>query len=336
MKKFIFPVVTILIIVALFLVNYFQQRVPENPKNTLGNTSGNLQNGGLFCEHNGKIYFSNPSDEGRLYVMDKDLSVSECLSDDTAMQINAAGNFLYYSRRNDTRKKDSGNIFIFKNVGLYRMTLEGKRPKTLYNDAVGYSLLSGNYLFYQHYSDEKRTECYRTDITGKNSQKIHNDLILPAVSMDNRIFYTGVSEDHYIHSMNHDGGEDQVVFEGNCAQLISDGERFYFLDLNNNYGISCVNKDGSGYTQLVSEFISTFNISADGQTLYYQVDGGDHNGIYSFDLDTQTQSLVASGDYNSIHTTSQYVFYKDFHTEKFYVMEYGEDPEPFTPEKIED
>ena len=53
MKKFIFPIVTILIIAALVLVNYFQQRVPENPGNTLGNTSGNLQNGGLFCEHNG-------------------------------------------------------------------------------------------------------------------------------------------------------------------------------------------------------------------------------------------------------------------------------------------
>ena len=336
MKKFIFPIVTILIIAALVIVNYFQQRVPENPGNTLGNTSGNLQNGGLFCEHNGKIYFSNPEDEGRLYVMDEDLSVLDCLSDDTAMQINAAGNFLYYSRRNDTRDKDNGSIFVFKNVGLYRMTLEGKRPKTIYDNAVGYSLLSGNHLFYQHYSDEKRTECYRTNITGKESAKIHNDLILPAVSRDNRIFYTGVSEDHFIHSMNYDGGDDKVIFEGNCANLISGDDKFYFLDLDNDYGISCVNADGSGYTQLVSEFVSSFNLSADGRTLYYQVDGGSHNGIYSFDLDTETQTLIARGDYNSIHTTSQYVFYKDFHTEKFYVLEYGKEPEAFTPEKIED
>lgn len=336
MKKFIFPVVTILIIGALVLINYFQQRVPENPEGTLGNTSGNLLNGGLFCEHSGKIYFSNPSDEGRLYVIDKDLSVLDCLSDDTAAQINAAGNFLYYSRRNDTREKDTGSIFIFKNVGLYRMTLEGKRPKTIYDNAVGYSLLSGNNLFYQHYSDEKRTECYRTNISGKDSVKIHNDIIVPAVSRGNRIFYTGVSDDHFIHSMNSNGGDDQILFEGNCASLISDGDKFYFLDLDNNYGISCVNADGSGYTQLVSEFVSTFNISAEGRTLYYQVDGGDHNGIYSFDLDTQTQSLIAEGDYNSIHTTSRYVFFRDFHTEKFYVMTYDGEPEAFTPEKIEE
>ena len=32
-----------------------------------GSTAGNLYNGGLFCEYDGTVYFSNPSDGGKLY-----------------------------------------------------------------------------------------------------------------------------------------------------------------------------------------------------------------------------------------------------------------------------
>ncbi len=43
-----------------------------NNDNAVGNTSGNLLNGGLFCEYDGKIYFANPNDYNRLYVMNSD------------------------------------------------------------------------------------------------------------------------------------------------------------------------------------------------------------------------------------------------------------------------
>ena len=33
-----------------------------------GNTASNLYNGGAFCEYDGTIYFSNPSDSWKLYL----------------------------------------------------------------------------------------------------------------------------------------------------------------------------------------------------------------------------------------------------------------------------
>ena len=52
----------IILIAGLFTVTYLTGRVPMNDENTTGNTAGNLNNGGLFCESDGKVYFANAYD----------------------------------------------------------------------------------------------------------------------------------------------------------------------------------------------------------------------------------------------------------------------------------
>ena len=79
MKKTLRTVLVIVIIIAiiglLVLVRALGDRsvlIPENDPATIGNTPGNLYNGGTFCEADGKVYFSNPYDGGTIYVMNSD------------------------------------------------------------------------------------------------------------------------------------------------------------------------------------------------------------------------------------------------------------------------
>jgi hypothetical protein len=95
-KKIIFSVCGISIIIALFLISYFMNKTYYNDPSVLGNSSGNLFNGGLFCESDGKIYFSNPNDEGRIYSMDEDFTNFKKLSSDTGNYLNVAGKYIVY------------------------------------------------------------------------------------------------------------------------------------------------------------------------------------------------------------------------------------------------
>ena len=52
-----------------------------------GNTAGNLYNGGLFCESDGTIFFSNPSDGGKLYSMDSNGQNLKKLSNDAELNV---------------------------------------------------------------------------------------------------------------------------------------------------------------------------------------------------------------------------------------------------------
>ena len=46
----------VIIVGALAIVG---DRIPDNPPETVGNTAGNLNNSGYFCEYDGKVYFAN-------------------------------------------------------------------------------------------------------------------------------------------------------------------------------------------------------------------------------------------------------------------------------------
>ena len=62
----------ILLIAIIGVAAFFRGRTAPVPEGTLGNTAGNLNNRGLFCEYNGKVYFSNAYDDGTLYSMNPD------------------------------------------------------------------------------------------------------------------------------------------------------------------------------------------------------------------------------------------------------------------------
>ena len=76
MKKNLKPIIIFILILiiagGLSFLSYRGNKIPSNPEGTIGNTAGNLNNGGLFCEYNGRIYFANPKDSNCLYSMNVD------------------------------------------------------------------------------------------------------------------------------------------------------------------------------------------------------------------------------------------------------------------------
>ena len=59
MKKTITIIIVVLVIAAAGVGGFFilrRTRLVHNNDNAIGNTAGNLINGGLFCEYNDKIY----------------------------------------------------------------------------------------------------------------------------------------------------------------------------------------------------------------------------------------------------------------------------------------
>ena len=71
-KQILIIFITLLVVAILGVLALNANKVKLNKTNVVGNTAGNLNNGGLFCEQNGLVYFSNPYDGGALYSMKPD------------------------------------------------------------------------------------------------------------------------------------------------------------------------------------------------------------------------------------------------------------------------
>lgn len=328
MKKVITVLVIIAIIVTFGIVYYMNTRIVYNDESVYGNTSGNLLNGGLYCEENGKIYFSNENDRGNLYVMDNDCTNFKKLTDDMSSHINVAGKYIYYSRKNNERDPATESIFVFSNVGIYRINKSGSAIACLYNDPAGAIFLAGNYVYYQRYSEKEKPtglSLFKVKIDGKDNTLLSKDPINPIAIQNDVLYYTGTDRDHNIYRMDLSSGSSSLLYEGNAAYCVVQDNYIYFMDQENNLAITRMNLDGSNVTTLIEEKTSTYNISLDGTYIYYQIDEGENNGLYRYNSKTGISQLITSGYYNSIHVTSSYVFFREFNTNIVYMISSGAD-----------
>lgn len=333
MKKNLLTILAILAIVALVLLSYRSKKTVYNDANTVGNTSGNLLNGGLFCENDGHIYFSNPKDEGRLYLMDNTLSIFTKLSEDTPTNINAAGKYIFYGRHNQNQVQDNDNVFQVSQTGLYRIDKSGKNTKTIYDKVVNSISLYGNTLYFQHNTDSG-IGVSKIDIDKSNEQLLFQDPILPYVVTDNILYYVGTNKEHNIHTKNLSTEENLVLKEGNFAFLTESGGNLFFLDLKQDHALCYMPLDTEEISVLVEEPTSTYNTSLDGRYLYYQIDNGTDNGIYQMNVKRNEVICMKKGNFTAIHTTGNYIFFREFNKDTYYYAKHDTptDIQIFEPE----
>lgn len=311
----------LLIILGIGIITLFLRlnrvKMYDDPS-TVGNSSANLLNGGFFAENGNTIYFANPYDQNTLYSMNQDLKKIKKLNGDNVSYINAADPYLFYTRRNDKKKHDADALLNLNTTGLYRTNKKGSEQRVLYNGATQGLCLLGNSIYYQHYDKEKGLQLYSVRIDGDNETMLLEESVSSNCIQDNTIYFTGMQNDHYIYSMNTDGTNKQVIYDGNCTSLSLVDNWLYFMDMANDYTLCRIRTDGSELTRLTPQRIATYN--TDGSTVYYQVDNGSDNGLYSMELDSGTSHLLQTGNFNYIHLLSNYLFFETYDASAAYVM----------------
>ena len=60
--KITLGIIIIALIIGIGALLMLSQRIVMNPEGTVGNTAGNLNNDGRFCEYDGTVYFLNSFD----------------------------------------------------------------------------------------------------------------------------------------------------------------------------------------------------------------------------------------------------------------------------------
>lgn len=332
MKSKIIPVFFLIVIVISVIATYYSKQTVYND-DVLGNTSGNLLNEGLFCEYDGKIYFSNPSDEGRLYVMNNDLTDFKRLTNDTATCINVAGKYIIYGRHNEKQLKTSDNVFSQSNIGMYRIQKNGKNMKTLFDAVVNIVNLAGNTVYYQKNTPTGFSVC-QINIDKSEEDTLIEDPIFPYAIENGFLYYSNVNGNHYINRINLQTKEKEVLKEGNFAFVTIAAGQLFFLDLENDHALSCMNLQDNTITTLLTDPVSTYNVTSDGSYLYYELDNGTDNGIYCMNLKTNDIVCLKLGNFKNINLTNKYVFFQELDSNTTYMspLSSKEQAKEFHPE----
>lgn len=306
-KRIIIGVIVTLLLVSLFTVMIFVNRVPMNPEGTVGNTAGNLNNSGLFCEYNGTIYFANSYDGSSLYAMNPDESNIRKLNSLEVQNILAGGKYLYYFQTGSTSTSGFGQVQGRRSFN--RCSLNGKDVTTLTTDVVVMAQLVNNYL-YMLISTNSGPSFYKMKIDKTDKTELAALSINPACARDGVIYYNGVETDHYLYALNTANDTLSEVWAGNLWYPVLSDNYVYYMDVAENYRLCRYSLSQGVVEVLTNDRVDCFNVGSG--YIYYQRNNSTTPQLICMRADGSNAFVVAEGNYTDINMTSQYVYFRAF------------------------
>ncbi len=308
-KNILIFVITVIVFAALMLIAVLIARVPLNDEDTVGNTPGNLNNGGYFCEADGRVYFANAYDEYALYSMDSNESNIKKLNDGAYSCLNVGGDYLYYSMLGKSDGYDLG--FIGTTYGIYRSNLKGRKVTGLDRCHIVNMQLCGNYIYYEKYDNKEAVSLEKIKINKKDRQTVAPKAIInPNCYVNGTIYYNGDDKDHYLYALDTATDTSRVVWEGDLWNPVVQDGYVYYMDVGNDYCLCRYSLYDNVVEVLTKDRIDTFNVYDN--YIYYQVSSPTSPALKRMLTDGSSPETVKEGVFQNINITSQYVYFNAF------------------------
>ena len=310
-------VIIILSVFFLFLGGLFgwgvlKDYLYNNPEDMTGNTTGNLNNGGYFCQVEDKVFFANAYDSGKLYSMNVDESDIKKLSDSIVSSINADNTYIYYVMSDVVPLSGMGG-FSVPMLGVYRAEHNGKQTKCLDRVSVGVMKLLGNSLYYQRYEDKKLKTMQGMDIRTRDGEALLDFPANPAAAAGTGIYYSGVTEDHNLYRYDIATGSSTLVYEGNVWNPDAQGGFVYFMNVEDGYTICRYDVAAGEVQTLTQDRVDSYLVC--NNIIFYQRNSETEPALMAMNTDGSGATVIAEGNYNSLNATSKYLYFMEFGNE---------------------
>ena len=310
MKKNLKPILIFIIILilagGLAFLSYWSEKIPANPDGTIGNTAGNLNNGGLFCEHEGRVYFANPEDSNCLYSMTVDETDVQKLYAGNVCNILTGGEYVYYFMREPVGTS-LDNLRV--SHAFFRSELDGEKTKIMTKDVVIHTQLVNDTLYILTV-DKKGAVFYRMNTDRSHYKELERNDINPSCAYDGMIYYNGTLLNHYLYAHDTKTDTSNVLWKGNLWYPVLEGNYFYYLDVENNYRLCRYDYTKEVVEILTHDRVDCFNVGSG--YIYYQCNSKEEPALKRMQLDGSDVTIIAEGNYTAIHMTSKYVYFKEF------------------------
>lgn len=308
-RNAIILILVLIILTCLLILGALNGKVHKNDSYTTGNSAGNLNNNGLYCEQGGRVYFSNPYDDGFLYSMKPDESDVKKELSVAVQSINVDKERIYYGLSG--KSTGSGLGYIRKATGMFSVKKNGTGSIAYTQDPVGIIALCGNKLYYQHYTKTTGTDLDCITIGKKDNHTVVENMVSPASVDSGYVYYAGASEDMYLYSLDSLTDTSTVLYEHQMYNPIYMNGYVYYIDLETNYQLHRYSIMSGEDVTLTTDRVDMFNIYSN--MIYYQRDSSSADAaLMRMTTEGLDNEVVVAGIYCDINITSEYVYFHAF------------------------
>lgn len=285
-------------------------KVSKNPAGTVGNSAGNLQNGGLYCESEGVVYFSNPYDNHFLYAMNSDETNCHRVNTSMVRLINSGKEDLYYYQYDTAGSDEYG--FISNLGGLFRSSKKGGRTVCLKKNTIGGALLIDNTIYYLNYKNKGGYDLYRIGVDKTKDELVLDGIVDPSCYSNQSIYYQvqDSKEEHHLYRYDLSSQTTEPVFAKDIWYPQAFGSFIYYLDIHNNYALCRYDTMTGSDVTLVSDRIDCYNVT--GEYIYFQVNSKEDPYLGMITYDGSNKTRIASGNFTNLNATTKYLYFNAF------------------------
>lgn len=306
-KILLFGVIALLVGIAVFSA-IFKTRHAKIPAGTVGAMAGNLNNDGLFCEYDGKVYFSNIYDSGCIYSMNPDQTDIKKVFNISAKYINAGGDYLFFY--GDTIAASKGLGSVVGKPGMFMMGTDGKHLKALTKITSQSMLLVDNNIYYQTYKPSTGTEFAKLDLKTMESTILIDHMVTPSSYYGGSIYFNGTENDHHLYALNLTTEAINDIWGGDIWNPIVQNGYVYYMDVMNDYRLCRYSLNENVIEILSKDRLDFFNVY--GNIIFYQKSSQTSPALKRINIDGSGDEVIAKGVFNSINVTSTYTYFKEF------------------------
>ena len=304
----LFIIFIVFIIVGIVVIN-LRNRPQVIPEDAIGNTSGNINNRGLFCESDGYVYFCNTYDQRKLYKMTLDGTDVERIADVPVEYINVYGNqvFFYQTPGADNQVFGLGGLY-----GVCSTDINGKSgmnniDKTIVNSLVLY----GPNLYYQHYNKDEGLRLYRANVDTEEKVELSDKRVFISTPYNGKFLTYDENNSFFLSMFNPANGQMELFDQETRAyNIIVEGPYVYYMNVDDSYRIYRMNLSNYQKEKLTDYTVDCFNVYGD--DIFFQKSSQDDPALMHMKTDGSNEQVVASGNFTNINCTSKYTYFYSF------------------------
>jgi hypothetical protein len=284
----------------------YQFSVSDMPQNTVGNTNGNILNGGLVSFQGSRIYIN-----GKRLDLKSDSSKSLVTGAESDLivpsQINIVGDYMYFV-----------NIGKANEKGIYKMRIDGKYRTIVTFGEAECMIVAGEWIYYVSLRDNRNLYKIKTDGTFKT--KLTNEAINKFNFMNGYIYYSTQKpvNSYSIYKISVDSDAKQTItIKDEISQFCVEDNCIYYTSKGNLYRIDL---DGSNQ-MLIKQGISAFNIN--GNYVYYN--NGESSirritivkdAVYEDKEIFNASNMKVYASVGNIYIAENYIIFTGFHDDR--------------------
>lgn len=205
------------------------------------------------------LYYSNWSDEHRLYRLSIDGTDKKRLGDAPARQVTLAGNWLVYTQ--------GGSRHLAPANMIYKTSLDGQVTQQLNYDPSENLCLANDWVYYLNAADNYRI--YKVKLDGSGRSKVGDDRAISMAVAGNTVYYSNYDDGQKLYAIGAEGQNRTKLTDDKAGFIATAGNDIYYTSTAANHALYRLNRITKKRKLICDLGIGPQPVRIVNKTLYY-------------------------------------------------------------------